>query len=64
MTPLVTAIDALTEQIRYCDKRVETLAKERYPEQAVLQQIAGVGSLTSLAFVLTLLDKGQLCVQP
>jgi transposase len=59
LTPLVTAIDALTEQIRYCDQRVETLAKERYPETAVLQQIAGVGSLTSLAFVLTLFDKGR-----
>jgi transposase len=59
LTPLVTAIDALTEQIRYCDRRVETLAKERYPETAVLQQIAGVGSLTSLAFVLTLFDKGR-----
>jgi transposase len=59
LTPLVTAIDALTKQIRYCDQRVENLVKERYPETAVLQQIAGVGSLTSLAFVLTLFDKGR-----
>lgn len=59
LTPLVTAIDALTAQIRSCDQRVDTLAKERYPETALLQQIAGVGSLTSLAFVLTLFDKGR-----
>ena len=57
LTPLATAIDALGEQIRCYDKRIETLAEQRYPETAVLRQITGVGALTSLAFVLTLFDK-------
>jgi len=59
LAPLVAAVDALTEQIRSCDQRVETVAQERYPETALLQQITGVGTLTSLAFVLTLFDKGR-----
>jgi transposase len=57
LIPLATAIDALSEQIHCYDKRIETLAEQRYPETAVLRQIVGVGTLTSLAFVLTLFDK-------
>lgn len=56
LSPLVTAIDAINEQIRCYDQQIETLARS-YPETAVLQQIAGVGTLTSLTFVLTLFDK-------
>ena len=57
MTRLATAIDALSEQVRCYDKRIETLTEQRYSETAVLRQITGVGALTSLAFVLTLFDK-------
>jgi transposase len=57
LAPLAAAIDSLTEQIRCYDKHIETLAQKRYPETEVLQQISGVGALTSLAFVLTLFDK-------
>jgi transposase len=59
LAPLVTAIESLTEQIRNYDKRIEELADGRYPETEVLRQVAGVGALTSLAFVLTLFDKGR-----
>jgi transposase len=56
LSPLVTAIDAINEQIRCYDQHIEALAQS-YPETTVLQQIAGVGALTSLTFVLTLFDK-------
>ncbi|HEY6325588.1 MAG TPA: IS110 family transposase, partial [Candidatus Cybelea sp.] len=58
LAPLLAAIDALNEQIRCYDQHIEELA-QRYPETTVLRQIAGVGTLTSLAFVLTLSDKAR-----
>lgn len=59
LLPLVTMVDALSEQILTYDKRIEALAKERYPQAALLQQVAGVGALTSVAYVLTLGDKDR-----
>jgi transposase len=53
ITPLLDAIESLTEQIRAYDERVKEVARKRYPQTALLEQVAGVGSLTSLAFVLT-----------
>jgi transposase len=58
LAPLVAAIDALNEQIRHYDQQIEELA-QRYPETAVLRQIAGVGTLTSVTFVLTLFEKDR-----
>lgn len=57
LAPLATAIDSLSEQIRCYDKQIEIIAQQRYPESVILQQVSGVGALTSLAFVLTLFDK-------
>jgi transposase len=54
--PLVATIQTLNEQIRYCDKQIEALATETYPQTALLQQVSGVGALTALAFVLTIAD--------
>jgi transposase len=59
LAPLVIAIDPVTEQIRCYDKKIEEVAHQNYPETRVLQQVAGVGALTSLAFVLTLFDKDR-----
>ena len=59
VAPLVAAIDSLSEQIRTYDKQLVALAEGRYSETTVLRQISGVGALTSLAFVLTLFDKGR-----
>lgn len=53
--PLITAIAELSEQIRAYDRKVEALSAA-HPDVAPLRQIAGVGPLTSLAFVLTLED--------
>ena len=57
LEPLLTSIAALNEQIRIMDKHIESLAKTRYPQCALLRQIEGVGPLTSMAFILTIGDK-------
>lgn len=58
LDPLLSVVGELTEQIRGYERQLETMA-ERYTESAVLRQIAGVGTLTSLAFVLTLEDPAR-----
>jgi transposase len=50
--PLLTLITTLTTAIRSYDAQLEALARTTYPETARLRQIAGVGPLTALAFVL------------
>jgi transposase len=54
LLPLVRLIAVLTAQIKKFDSKVEIMADKKYPETALLQQVKGVGALTSLAFVLTL----------
>ena len=56
LLPILDTITSLTQQIRFCDQRIVTLCQERYPEVELLQPVAGVGALTSLAYVLTLED--------
>lgn len=46
----------MTEQIRRLEKAIEELACGKYPEAEFLTQIAGVGTLTSLTFILTIAD--------
>jgi transposase len=55
LDPLLALVGELTEQIDGYERQLEALS-ERHPESAALRQIAGVGTLTSLAFVLTLED--------
>jgi transposase len=54
LEPLVTVIAQLTREIRQADARIEALCSDRYPETKVLRQIQGVGSLISLAYILTI----------
>ena len=49
-----TAIDALSGQIRALNQRVREMATKKYPETGLLRQVAGVGYILSLAYVLTL----------
>jgi len=56
LKPLLGMIDTLSGEIRGADRRIEQLANDRYPETALLRQVAGVGPITSLCFVLTLED--------
>jgi transposase len=57
LRPLLTAIENLSSQIKHYDQQIDQLAEKNYPETKRLTQIAGVGSLTGLTFVLTLADK-------
>jgi transposase len=56
MGALVAMVEQLTLQIRALDREIEEVGRERYPETELLRQVAGVGPLTSLAYVLTLED--------
>lgn len=58
LEPTLATIATLTTQIKHYDKSIETLAQS-YPETTCMQQICGVASLTSLAYVLTLEDPSR-----
>lgn len=52
-------LDAMTEQIRSLEKSIDQMAAEKYPESEFLTQITGVGTLTSLTFILTIGDPAR-----
>ena len=56
LQPLLAGIEALSEQIRESNERIERLAQESYPEVTLLKQVKGVGTLIALTFLLTLED--------
>jgi transposase len=53
LEPILETIADLTARIREYDRGIETIARELYPETRLLKQVPGVGTLTALAFVLT-----------
>jgi len=59
LDPLLREIESLNERIAEYDRRIEHIAKEVYPQVAVLKQIKGVGPLIALTFVLTLDDPNR-----
>jgi transposase len=59
LLPLIETIEQLTTRIREFDRKVEQLAEDRYPDTGALTQVCGVGSLTALAYILTLEDEGR-----
>jgi transposase len=56
---ILETIQELTDKIRQLDREIEARAKKHYPETELLRQVAGVGPITALAFVLTLEDPRQ-----
>jgi len=58
LEPLLGAIDDVTARINDCDRGVKKL-EERYPVAKRLLQVAGVGRLTALAFLLTVEDPSR-----
>ena len=56
LRPVLEQIAALTTTIRSYDRQIEQLARDRYPETALLRQVDGVGPITALAFVLKVED--------
>jgi transposase len=57
LAPTLEVIDQINEQIYACDRTLEHWARTRYTESARLTQVNGVGTLTALAFMLTVGDK-------
>jgi transposase len=49
----------LNERIKALDLHIEHLSMERYPETQYLRQVAGIGPITALCFVLTLEDPAR-----
>jgi transposase len=56
LEPLLREVESLNERIDEYDRRIQQIAKEVYPETALLQQVKGVGRLIALTYVLTLDD--------
>jgi transposase len=59
MAELLDTIETTTQKIRDYERKLEAMASEKYPEAEQLQEIAGVGPLTSLAFVLVIEDPSR-----
>ena len=57
LKPLLAEVESLTEKIRECDRKIEQIARDRYPETQLLRQVSGVGPLIALTFILTIEDK-------
>ena len=57
LKPLLEEVESLTEKIKGCDRKIEQIARDRYPETQVLRQVSGVGPLIALTFILTIEDK-------
>ena len=54
LVPLMGYIKQQTEAIKNYDRKIAALCKEEFPETSSLQQVAGVGPLTALGFVLVI----------
>jgi len=54
LEPLLQEVESLNERIREYDRRIARMAKETYPETALLKQVRGVGDLIATTYVLTI----------
>lgn len=59
LDPLLELIEAITKRIDVQERHLAQRVQETYPETKRLQQVPGVGPLTSLAYVLTLEDPAR-----
>lgn len=56
LDPLLANLEWLTREIAEFEKKIDAIARTKYPEAERLRQVAGVGPIVSLAFILTLED--------
>jgi transposase len=56
LSPLLTQVASLTDQIKQYDALIVDLADSKYPETVVMRGVGGVGALTAVSYVLTLGD--------
>jgi len=59
LEPLLKEVESLTEKIQESDIKIEQIARTKYPETKLLQQVKGVGTLIALTFVLTIEDRDR-----
>lgn len=59
LSPMFAVVNALNAQIHVFDLALEELAAKAFPETEHLLQVAGVGTITSLAFVLAVGDPAR-----
>jgi transposase len=57
LKPLAEEVASLTAKIKECDRKIEQIARDRYPETKLLRQVSGVGPLIALTYILTIEDK-------
>jgi transposase len=56
LEPLLQEIESLNQRIQEYEVRMEKIARESYPQVALLKQVKGVGTQIALTYVLTLDD--------
>jgi transposase len=59
LEPLLEQVEGLTKKIKQLDAEIEQIARTKYPETALLEQLKGVGTLIALTFVLTVEDRDR-----
>lgn len=59
LSPLLAMLEQLTQAIAAYDKQIEKLCETSYSQTRLLQQVHGVGPLTSLFFVLAIGDPSR-----
>jgi transposase len=59
LKPLIAVVESMTAAIKEYDRKLEQIARDKYPESRVLKQVKGVGTLIALTFLLTVEDKDR-----
>ncbi len=59
LSPLLTCIASLTQQIRATDREILRLCRDSYAATGVLQQVPGVGPIIALTYILTIGDPAR-----
>jgi transposase len=54
--PMLQVLESLSEHIAEYNRQIEQIAKQSYPQTALLKQVKGVGTLIALTYLLTLED--------
>jgi transposase len=57
--PSLQVLDTITAKVRELDQQIEKACEEKYPATHRLRQIAGIGPITSLAYVLIIGDPAR-----
>ena len=59
LAPLMASIATITQQVRRYDRLIAERAESAYPQTTHLQQVAGIGAVSSLAYVLVIEDPAR-----